>query len=206
MEFSDILAKIANNARLTPQEMDFLKRTGDETQRRNNQGSSLFAADSRVKLDSPVISSPYFSTDALAPMLLTKTIDTAITTGTDTYVEFENLVYPSKIFSWGIADAATIFLNYTGQGFQFVGRLAWAANATGYRNVKLRAYNQDGTQIGDETLIANQGFAGSDNVFPFSFVVAANQFATMKSLRFMVGQTSGGNLNLLFCNLAIFAI
>lgn len=36
MELGDLLVKIANNARLTPQELDVLKRIGNETQQRNN--------------------------------------------------------------------------------------------------------------------------------------------------------------------------
>ena len=51
MEFSDVLAKIANNARLTPQEMDFLKRMGDDTQRRNSQVANIFASDGNVSVN-----------------------------------------------------------------------------------------------------------------------------------------------------------
>ncbi len=36
MELGDLLVKIANNARLTPQELDELKRAGNETQQRNS--------------------------------------------------------------------------------------------------------------------------------------------------------------------------
>lgn len=36
MELGDLLVKIANNARLTPQELDELKRMGNETQQRNS--------------------------------------------------------------------------------------------------------------------------------------------------------------------------
>lgn len=37
MEFADVLAKVANNARLTGEEMGFLRRVGRETQERNAQ-------------------------------------------------------------------------------------------------------------------------------------------------------------------------
>lgn len=50
MEFGDLLLKIANNARLTPQELDYLKRIGAETQQRNAQavGSQNGAIDLTV--------------------------------------------------------------------------------------------------------------------------------------------------------------
>ena len=59
MELGDIWVKMANNLRLTPQENDFLKRMGNETQLRNSFVAGNTTADSKLKTEMPFF--PIFS-------------------------------------------------------------------------------------------------------------------------------------------------
>lgn len=58
MNLGDIWAKIANQARLTPQELDFLRRSGNDTQMRNNFVSGNTSADGKLNITFPFI--PFF--------------------------------------------------------------------------------------------------------------------------------------------------
>ncbi len=206
MELSDLWLKMAKNENLTPQELDYLRIQGKNTQQNNAQTAGWVNADGTLDLQRPRISNPYFVNNALAPLNATRTTDTAITTGTDTAVAFETIAYSSPVFSIDLADATKIKLIFVGQGFQIVGRVAWEGNATGYRNVKIEAFTQDDVSLGTESLNSHQGFSGTDNIFPFSFTVPNNQFPTMSYFKFTVGHTRGANLNLLFFNVSIFVI
>jgi hypothetical protein len=54
--FADLLHKIANNARLTPQELDELKRFGTETQQRNAQVRGIFGSDGNPYFENGITS------------------------------------------------------------------------------------------------------------------------------------------------------
>jgi hypothetical protein len=51
MELSDVFVKIATSQALTPEELDFLKRTGTETQQRNAKVASWTGADGSLTAD-----------------------------------------------------------------------------------------------------------------------------------------------------------
>lgn len=53
MRLGDVLAKIANNARLTTEEMDFIRRTGNETQERNQFVSGNTRPDGMLNVPMP---------------------------------------------------------------------------------------------------------------------------------------------------------
>ncbi len=55
MELGDLLVKIANNARLTPQEMDVLKRIGNETQQRNSFVAGNTTPTNQLALNLPIV-------------------------------------------------------------------------------------------------------------------------------------------------------
>lgn len=206
MELSDLWLKMAKNESLTPQELDFLRIQGKNTQQNNALTASWVNADGTLDLIRPRISNPYFVNNALAPLIATRTTDTAITTSTDYAVPFENIAYYSNLFSIDLSDATKIKLVFVGQGFQIIGRVAWQANATGNRGVKIEAFTQDDVSLGGALLCNHQGFSGEDNVFPFSFTVPNNQFPTMSYFKLLTGHTRGADLNLLYFDVSIFSI
>ena len=53
--FADLLKKIANNSRLTPQELDELGRFGTETQQRNSQLSSFLGGTLPIDINANTI-------------------------------------------------------------------------------------------------------------------------------------------------------
>ena len=202
MELSDLWLKMAKNENLTPQELDYLKIQGKNTQQNNAQTAGWVNADGTLNLQSPRISSPFFATNALSTITLNRTTDTAITTGTDTAVSFESYYGVETVFSWSSSDPTKIKLQYPGQAFFILGKVAWDANATGYRNVKLKAYSQSGV-IGSVVMQSNAGFAGSDNIFPFVNVISQNGIADMTEFEITVGHTKGSDLNLLYADIAL---
>ena len=206
MELADIWEKIAKRIELTPQEMDFLKGAGRETQKRNAQIAGWTNADGTANLQSPRISSPIFATNALSTFKLTRTTNTAITTGTDTAVAFERQEGFETAFIFDLADATKIFLAYPGQAFCVMGIVGWEANATGYRNLKLVGFDQNDTNLGSAVLNSHAGFAGADNVFPFCYAISQSALPTMAYFKFTVGHTKGADLNLLFLDLAMFVL
>jgi len=202
MELSDLWLKMARNENLTPQELDYLRIQGKNTQQNNAQTAGWVNADGTMDLIRPRISSPYFATNALSTITLNRTTDTAITTGTDTAVSFESYYGVETVFSWSSSDPTKIKLQYPGQAFFILGKVTWDANATGYRNVKLKAYSQTGV-IGSVVMQSNAGFAGSDNIFPFVNVISQNGISDMTEFEITVGHTKGSDLNLLYADIAL---
>jgi len=206
MELADVWEKIAKRIELTPQEMDFLKGAGRETQKRNAQIAGWTNADGTANLLSPRISSPIFATNALSTFKLTRTTNTAITTGTDTAVAFERQEGFETAFIFDLADATKIFLAYPGQAFCVMGIVGWAGDVTGYRNLKLVGFDQNDNNLGSAVLNSHAGFSGTDNVFPYCYAIPQNALPTMAYFKFTVGHTKGANLNLLFLDLAMFVL
>ena len=202
MELSDVWLKMAKNESLTPQELDFLRIQGKNTQQNNAQIAGWVNADGTLNLQNPRISSPFFATNALSTITLNRTTDTAITTGTDTAVSFESYVGSETVFTWNSSDPTKIKLLYPGQAFFILGKVAWAADATGYRNVKLKAYSQTGV-IDSVVMNSHAGFTGADNVFPFVNVISQNGIDTMVEFEITVGHTKGADLNLLYLDIAL---
>ena len=202
MELSDIWLKMAKNESLTPQELDFLRIQGKNTQQNNAQIAGWVNADGTLNLQNPRISSPFFATNALSTITLNRTTDTAITTGTDTAVSFESYVGSETVFTWNSSDPTKIKLLYPGQAFFILGKVAWAADATGYRNVKLKAYSQTGV-IGSVVMNSHAGWAGNDNVSPFVNVISQNGVSSMIEFEITVGHNCGSNLNLLYLDIAL---
>ena len=206
MELSDVWLKMAKNESLTPQELDFLRIQGKNTQQSNAQIAGWTNPDGTANLQSPHISSPFFVTNALSTIKLTRSTDTAITTGTDTNVSFEKQEGFESAFIFNLADATKVTLIYPGQAFCVLGIVGWEANATGYRNLKLVGYDQNDNNLGSVVLNSQQGFSGADNVFPFCYAVPQNALPTMAYFKLTVGHTRGSNLNLLFLDLAVFVL
>ena len=202
MELSDIWLKMAKNESLTPQELDFLRIQGKNTQQNNAQTAGWVNADGTLNLQSPRISSPFFATNALSTITLSRSTDTAITTGTDTAVSFENYYGVETVFTWNSSDPTKIKLLYPGQAFFILGKVAWEGNATGDRIVRLKAYSQTGV-IGSVVMNAHAGWAGNDNVFPFINVISQNGIADMVEFEITVGHNRGSNLNLLYADIAL---
>lgn len=59
MELGDLLVKIANNQSLTPQELDVLRRTGNETQQRNSFVAGNTNSENKLDIKFPI--QPFYS-------------------------------------------------------------------------------------------------------------------------------------------------
>lgn len=127
--FADLLKKIANNAKLTPQELDELGRFGTETQQRNSQTSNIYGNDGI----------PYFPNglSSGADILIGKNVISttaarvrrylavqSIAHNTSTPVEFDDIEYNDGVFIDLNADNTKINILSTGIYKMFFG-VSW---------------------------------------------------------------------------------
>jgi len=187
MELSDVFEKLANNARLTPDELQFLKISMRQTQTNNayitglQNGSSEIRATTinanKLITGSREISgvfSQYTSSDTIP----TGAETAATTWGKDDYVEENGITTSSGWF----------YLRESGR-YLVILSVDWAVNATGVRYVLFRT--NEAHYYRYETPIASTAYPQRDIVF---------EVYLKAGLSFQISgyQTSGGDLNLRF--------
>lgn len=127
-EFKDLLLKIANNARLTPQELDDLGRFGTETQQRN----SLVAG-----WVNPTTNSEPIHLDRNIGIHIKRVADQSFTNNTPTLVVWDTTVWQQSYKYYDSAISTTkITIPVTGF-YQMIGMAEWDANGTGTRYMEL---------------------------------------------------------------------
>lgn len=183
---------------------DIVRRFNEFSDREERYKATIQTGTGRPKLDNPVITNPLFSGDALSALTLNRTTDVSITQDQDIPIEWESSYGSSQAFSWNVADPQKIRVKTPGSGFCVAGRVAWAANATGYRNVKIAHYDNSNTLIASIALHEFKGFSEGDNIFPFIAVIPYNIIPEMTYFKITVAQGSGAGLNLIFADLHLF--
>lgn len=198
--FDELLLKVARREELSPIELeDFRSQAKRLNEVKDMVESWQQAGRKTPHFSSPSISNPLFLTSALSVLSLQRTTDTSITSGVDTYISWENADGKSKAFGWDSADPTKVKILYPGQAFTLLGRTAFTANATGYRNTKMEAFDSDNNSIGVVgTFYSAPGWTGSDNVNPWVFTIPENLVQNMAYFKLTVGQTSGAPLDLLY--------
>jgi hypothetical protein len=208
MQLGDILMKVANNARLTPQEMEFLNRSGKETQQRNAQISGWTDASNTASFSNARFTQAEFSELPLSFFYFRSTTNQSIANSAFQTITFDENVIVSvpAYFTWNAADPTKVFVNQTmtGRGVMLYGQAQFAANATGRRAVRIVSSLADGTTI--DTLVAVQAPAvtGFSTIVSFCvpfFVAKDTAYLTLEVL-----QTSGGALDMEAINVGIMLV
>ncbi len=202
--YGDLLKEFydgVKNNDLSEGRLDEIQRAFNELWDRDFLVKSMFR-NGKVALDYPTLRRPLFLETALSLLWVEQHTDTSINDSTDTPIIFESFTGSNAAFNWTATDPTKIQLLYPTQPFEITGIVAFASNATGYRNAKIAGYTKDDTSLGGQVLFSLPGFAGTDNVFPIAYPIHGS-IADIAYFKITVGQTSGAGLNLLFSNLGI---
>lgn len=201
--FDELMMKIGQGEKLNPADLEHLRQITKELDNVRTLISSWTQGTSQPIFNSPKISNPIFLTPALASLYLNIQADVTVTNGIDKILSYENVFGTSSAFKWDVAEPTIFRLVYPGQGFTIKGTISWASNATGYRNAKLLGYNSAGTLLGTATLYSAPGWAGADNVNSINYIFTEGFVPGFSYFKISVGQTSGGDLSLIFADIGL---
>ena len=208
MQLGDVLKKIANNSELTPQELDFITRSGNETQQRNSQVSEWVGFDNKANFKNATFSQANFAELPLSFFYFRSSTNQSISNSAFQIIDFdENLIISSPAyFSWSSATPSKIFINQTlaSRGVVLYGQIQFASNSTGRRAVKVVSHLESGTEI--DSLVAVQ--VSPVSTFPTiaSFCVPFFVNKDTSYLTMQVLQTSGGALDMEAINIGIMLV
>lgn len=195
--------KVANGEKLTAAEAEEFAKIGESLEATNSTVTAWSNLNSNPVLKNPQISNPVWRTSPLRTLYVERHTDVAITSGIDTAVTFETVFGDSLFFALNESDLSKVMVKVTNMPFNINGIFAFAANATGYRNAKLAAYDKDDGLIGAATIASFPAWSAADNVIPFSYPVTAAQQYAVSYFKMTVGQTSGGALNLKYFDMGV---
>jgi len=193
MELADIWLKMAKNETLTPQELEFLRIQGKNTQQNNAQTAAWVSADGNPRFERPYIVEPSWEGNPMGTFTAVMATDATIANNTATDVTFETYYKQSNYFNIS-SDNKTFQLVRAGMNFLITGVANWASNGTGYRAIQFEGFT-GGVSIGVLNLCVVAPVSTDVTVMPFSFVVAYNSML-IDSFKLITRQTSGGNLDL----------
>ena len=212
MELADVLLKVADNKPLTPQERDFLHRTGTDLQLR---AADVGGMGKQIMTQAIHAQDAYFDRLPNGYMVMDKTSATTVSDSTQTTITGYQTWTPAtgdtvstsnQYFDLDTTNGR-IYIKKANRQIGFYVFNVWDANALGYRSARVVQYNKDGTEI------------TSSNVFRLSapptnnFVMAGTIFIPWSSPRdvgdyasLVLFQTSGGALDLNTCAFGAFVI
>ncbi len=167
MELSDLWLKMAKNESLTPQELDFLRIQGKNTQQNNAQTAGNTSADGKATFITPYIESPHWKNGLNSTSF---DFSATIATATETTLSVAQAALRSDSNVYTFASVATGIKVSSMNNFVLSGNLAFVSNSTGYRRVYLLSKSADGTTGSLIDLIITPAANGADTVLPISFL------------------------------------
>lgn len=206
MLMDSIFEKLSKNQTLSDLErseyLSFMTRLQSVVQTSENQTESSGAA----KLKDPVIENPRWRSSPLHPISVNMQVDVEVANNGNPFITFDNVSIISEVF--GIAeDFQKVLVLTPGQYMvKMGGRNVWEANANGYRNMELVAYDENDVVIGAVALQSDPGQSvsgGVDNYFPWTLTFDQNFFTGIKYFKFRVFQDSGSAIDLKTVNIGI---
>lgn len=145
--FADLLKKIANNARLTPQELDELGRFGTEIQQTNSKVSGIFTNSNGINVNS--VTTKELITDymySIGCRVVTNTTQ-VITSGTPTALQYHAKKYDDdSMFNPSVSEK--IFINTSGR-WLVTCDMAWNALTTDGKYLAVAVYTPADVLLGN---------------------------------------------------------
>lgn len=157
-----------------------------------------------AKIKNPVIENPLWRTSPLHSFYVNRTTNISVVNSTDTVLTWENTYGETNVFELNAADKTKVMVKVANVPFNVCGIFSFAVNATGYRNIKLSAYDVNDTLIATVVLAGVAAPSGTDLVQPFAYPITAAQKFAVSYFKVTVAQGSGGNLNFQFCDFGMF--
>ncbi len=203
MELSDIWLKMAKKETLTPQELDFLRIQGKNTQQNNAQTAGSITADGKMQLDRPIIQSPFWKGKILGSCVF-KIEKSGISSSADlsTGSSLETTKYGTSDIFTVDPDSSTRIIVKTKNNFAFFGFLGWEANTTGVRRFGYNLMNKDNSGVGitfsARYPITMEATSVGDTIGSFFVLVdrtiEGSENATIEKVSFSGFQSSGSAL------------
>jgi len=189
---------MAKNENLTPQELDFLRIQGKNTQQNNAQTAGNTGADGKSVLITPYIERPRWKNPLGGT---TFDLSTTLSTGSSSQLDVSQsqIRAESDVFTLMPNVSSGIRIS-TLNNFSISGVVTFPSNSTGYRQIILLSKTIDnvlGSTIG---LITVSAVNGADTILPFSYfydrirVDRYNNFR-MEYIQIVGFQNSGGSLD-----------
>ena len=197
MELSDLWLKMAKNESLTPQELDFLRIQGKNTQQNNAQTAGNTGADGKATFIAPYIEHPRWK-NALDGT--TFDLSKSLATATEASLTVSSAQKHSDSSVYTLANVTTGIRVASVNNFLISGFVSFPSNATGYRQVYLVSRTVDGTAGSIIDLAVTPAVNGTLTVLPFAYLydrVRVDVYNNFKLEYIEIGayQTSGGSLD-----------
>lgn len=179
---------------LSGQERDFIVRELNELgDREEKYRSWLSVTDNEINLQNLRAEKGWFGITPLDFQLIYRNTAQSIPNNSETAISFNTVEAMSDTFR---VEGEKIYVRYTGRIICALGKIQWAANATGRRALTLGAYNPAGTLLQGQTLHSFKPHGTLADTFPFATVFILKDFVETGYLQFKAFQDSGGNLNM----------
>ncbi len=212
MELGSILVKIAKNEQLSPQELDFVKRLGNETQTRNSQLAGMIGADGNLSLAKPYaqdmdfqvipLGSIVYNGLSLGQQSIPHNTQTIIGNSTASQAN----AYTNKFFDIS-DDGSKLYIKRMVYRIMLYGDMTWDSNPTGYRSLRKYRYRADGSEIGWAALVRAQAVTtGATSYTWLSSQLIQGNLEIGDYISFKAFQTSGAALDLNDFTFGAFAI
>lgn len=197
MELSDLWLKMAKNESLTPQELDFLRIQGKNTQQNNALTAGNTSADGKATFITPYIENPRWKNALSGTMFdLSKSLATA----TEATLSVSQSQRRSDSNVYTLASVATGIKVSSTNNFLVSGYVVFPSNSTGYRRVYLMSRTSDGVAGSNMNMAITPAVNGEATVLSFSYLydrIRVDVYNNFKLDYIEIGayQTSGSSLD-----------
>lgn len=212
MNLADVWAKIANNAALTPQELDFLKRSATNLQLRANDVGEMRNTISTTTVHAQ---DAYFDRLPNGYIVMDKSATTSVADSTQTTISNYQTYSPmsgaqvstsNEYFDIDTTNGR-IYVKKANRQIGLYSHVQWNASAAGYRSARFYQYDKGGTEITYSSVYRlpappTNNFIMSTTIFiPWVSPRDVGDYVTM-----VLFQTSGAALDLNACAFGAFVI
>ena len=192
--FAELIEKIGSGVKLDGLELSQLRDEARAVQEVKDVVKGWINLAGGMSLDFPSIYLPRWRSSPLNLFIANEQTDTAIVNNTNTYISFDTVAQTSAVFKVRSSDTTYIDIasDVAAPNFGVIGYMTFAQNGTGYRAAYLQGYDASGASVGFTPLVTAAGQNLVDNVIPFAYPAKLG----VRTFRFFVFQSSGGNLTL----------
>ena len=192
--FAELIEKMGRGIKLTGLELSQLRDEARAVQEIKDLAKTWIHPTGGTTFDFPSLFLPRWRSSPLNLFIANEQTDTAIVNNTNTYISFDAVAQTSAVFSVRSSDTTYIDVaaDVAAPNFGVIGYMTFVQNATGYRAAYLQGYDAAGASVGFTPLVTAAGQNLVDNVISFAYPAKLG----VRTFRFFVFQSSGGNLTL----------
>lgn len=183
MELGDIWLKVAKNQLLTPQEEEFLRLSGRDTQMNNAFTAGIKNGTSNIDINEISVKKILVGKDQYSGIAARYYYDN-LSVPTSTYTDVPS--WTAEYADFGFTTSGSSIIIPQKGVYQIVINSWWNANGTGYRDM--------GTKINGSATSPFDNAAGNGAVLTYLSGIDELDYEAGDAIKITVYQTSGGNL------------